>query len=188
LVQMETPSKLYTYEDYLKLDDDNQYELIEGELLLVPAPKTVHQRISNRLNFFISEFAKKHDLGEVIYAPVDVVLSETNKPQPDIIFITKERLNIIKENYIDGAPDLVIEILSPSTASRDKVEKSRLYYAHGVKEYWIVDPYHKVVEILTPGEKYWQIANTYSEKETLSSPFLPGLEINLKDIFAGLNL
>jgi Uma2 family endonuclease len=165
---------------------DNQYELIGGELILVPAPKTYHQRISGRLYRIISEFVLSNKLGEVMYAPVDVLLTEKDKPQPDIFFIAKDRLDIIKEQHVDGAPDLIIEILSPSTASRDRVEKSRLYFTHGVKEYWIVDPDSMVVEILTPGEKYWQIAGTYNQKETLSSPLLQGLNINLMDVFTGL--
>lgn len=178
--------RLYTYDDYLKIDDDNRYELIGGELILVPAPKTIHQRIIRRLIKYLGDFVDGNNMGEVLLAPTDVLLSEKEKPQPDIFFISKERLNIIKEQHIAGAPDLVIEILSPSTASRDRVEKSKMYYTHGVKEYWLVDPEIETVEILTPGEKYWQIDGTYNNKATLHSPLLTGLEINLKDIFAGL--
>ncbi|SFH14952.1 Endonuclease, Uma2 family (restriction endonuclease fold) [Desulfotomaculum arcticum] len=178
--------RLYTYDDYLKIDDDNRYELIGGELILVPAPKTIHQRIIRRLIKYLGDFVDGNNMGEVLLAPTDVLLSEKEKPQPDIFFISKERLNIIKEQHIAGAPDLVIEILSPSTASRDRVEKSKMYYTHGVKEYWLVDPEIETAEILTPGEKYWQIDGTYNNKATLHSPFLTGLEINLKDIFAGL--
>jgi Uma2 family endonuclease len=185
-MQAETNQKLYTYDDYLKLDDDNRYELIGGELILVPAPKTVHQRVSQRLNHLLTEFVLKNNLGEVLYSPVDVVLTKTDKPQPDILFISKERLNIIKEEYIDGAPDLVIEILSASTAKHDRVLKSRLYFAHGVKEYWIIDPDLKTVEIFIPGENNWYLFGAYHEEEKLISPLLSGLEINLKDVFAGL--
>ena len=96
---------------------------------------------------------------------------------------TKDRLDIITEKNIQGAPDLIIEILSPSTGSRDKVEKSRLYYTHGVKEYWIVDPDNKVIEVLAPGEKYWNISGAYGINDTVVSPLLTGLEIQLKDIF-----
>lgn len=185
-MQTETPNRLYTYEDYLKLDDDKQYELIGGELILVPAPKTIHQRLSHRLNQILSDFVIKNNLGEVMYAPIDVVLTESNKPQPDILYISKERLKIIKEKYIDGAPDLIVEILSPSTISRDRVEKSRLYYTHGVQEYWLVDPDAEIVEVFTPGEKNWYLSGAYSKEEILLSQLLTGLEINLKDIFKGL--
>jgi len=176
-------TQTYTYEDYLKINDDNQYELIGGELILVPAPKTIHQRVKGRLIWFITNFVFKNNLGEIYDAPTDVVLSETEKPQPDILFISANRLNIITEYNIKGAPDLVIEILSPSTASRDKVEKSRLYYKYGVKEYWIVDPDAKVVQVFTPGEKKWILHEAYNNDEILVSPLLPGLEINLVDVF-----
>jgi Uma2 family endonuclease len=176
-------TQLYTYEDYLKINDDNQYELIGGELILVPAPKTIHQRISGELFGEIRNFVRKNCLGEVYASPTDVVLSETDKPQPDILFISANRLDIITEDYIKGAPDLVVEILSPSTASRDRVEKSRIYYKYGVKEYWIVDPDAKVVQVFTPGEKKWILHEAYKNDEILVSPLLPGLQINLMDVF-----
>lgn len=182
-MQTETNDRLYTYDDYLKLNDDNQYELIGGKLILVPAPKTIHQRLVNRLSWLITGFVYKNGLGEVLTAPTDVVLTEKDKPQPDILFISKDRLDVITEKNIQGAPDLVIEILSPSTGSRDKVEKSRLYYTHGVKEYWIVDPDSKVIDVFMPGEKNWNLFQAYSAEEILTSPLLSGLEIQLKDIF-----
>ncbi|GBF33788.1 hypothetical protein DCCM_2899 [Desulfocucumis palustris] len=179
----ETPNKLYTYEDYLKIDDDNQYELIGGELILVPSPKSIHQIISLELAATLRDYVRKNKLGRVITAPLDVVLSETDKPQPDILFISTNRLDIITEDNIKGAPDLVIEILSPSTASRDKVQKSKMYYNHGVKEYWIVDPSAKAVQVFTPGEKNWNLFESYDTDGVLTSPLLPGLEINLKNVF-----
>jgi Uma2 family endonuclease len=180
----ETPGKqLYTYEDYLKINDDNQYELIGGELILVPAPKTNHQWISGELFGEIRNFVRKNNLGEVYDAPTDVVLSKTEKPQPDILFISANRLDIITEDNIKGAPDLIVEVLSLSTASRDKVKKSKMYYNHGVKEYWIVDPIAKAVQVFTPGEKNWNLVESFDENDILLSPLLPGLEIQLKDIF-----
>lgn len=186
-MQTETSNKQYTYQDYLKLDDGNQYELIGGELLLVPAPRTIHQRISRRLLKFLGDFIDNNNMGEILYAPIDVLLNEKEKPQPDILFISKERLDIIKEKHVAGAPDLVIEILSPSTASRDRVEKSRLYYTYGVKEYWLVDPELGTVEIFTHGEKNWYLGGAYNKEQVLQSPLL-GLEIDLKDIFVGSSL
>lgn len=176
-------TQTYTYDDYLKLDDDNRYELIGGELVLVPAPRTIHQRISVKLFKILISYIDNNNLGELLYAPTDVLLTEKDKPQPDIMFISKERLDIITDNYIQGAPDLVIEILSPSTGKWDRVKKSRLYYAHGVKEYWIVDPDDMVIEVFTPGEKNWNLFQSYDAEEILLSPLLSGLEIQLKDIF-----
>ncbi|MCL6635051.1 MAG: Uma2 family endonuclease [Peptococcaceae bacterium] len=182
-MEIEKADRLYTYEDYLKIDDDNQYELIGGRLILVPAPKTIHQRIKGRIFRIVADFVYKNGLGEVLDAPTDVVLTETDKPQPDILFISKERLDIIAEMNVQGAPDLVVEILSPSTGKYDRVEKSKMYYKHGVKEYWIVDPDHKVIEIFIPGEKNWNLFQAYDDKNILTSPLLTGLEIQLKDIF-----
>lgn len=174
---------LYTYDDYLKLDDNNQYELIGGRLILVPAPRTIHQKIKLRLVWFITNFIRKNDLGELLDAPTDVILTEKDKPQPDILFVSKERMDIITEYNVQGAPDLVIEVLSPSTSNWDRVDKSRLYYNHGVKEYWIADPDGKFIEVFTSGEKNWNLFQAYSAEETLVSPLLSGLEIQLKDIF-----
>jgi len=182
-MRAETQERSYTYEDYLKIDDNNQYELIGGKLILVPAPKTIHQEISGKIYRKVAGFVDNNNLGKVFYAPVDVLLTEKDKPQPDILFVSKERLHIITEANIKGAPDLVIEILSPSTSKWDKVEKSKLYYKHGVKEYWIVDPESKVVEIFMPGEKNWILFQAYDDDDILTSPLLAGLEISLEDIF-----
>ena len=173
----------YTYDDYLKLNDDKQYELIGGKLILVPAPRTIHQRIKGRIFRMVADFVDKNSLGEVLDAPIDVVLTEKDKPQPDILFVSKKRLDIITEANVRGAPDLVIEILSPSTSKWDKVEKSRLYYKHGVKEYWIVDPDGKYVEVFISGDKNWNLFQAYDENDILISPLLTGLEIQLKEVF-----
>lgn len=173
----------YTYEDYLKIDNDNQYELIGGKLILVPAPKTTHQLVKGNIFWALKDYIRKNKLGEVLDAPTDVLLSETEKPQPDILFISTERLDIISEMNVQGAPDLVVEVLSPSTGKNDRVEKSKMYYKHGVKEYWIVDPDHKTIEVFIPAEKNWNLFQSYDDDDTLVSPLLTGLEIKLKDIF-----
>jgi len=175
--------RLYTYADYLKIDDDNQYELIGGKLILVPAPKTFHQELVGKIYRRVAEFIYDNNLGKVLIAPTDVLLSDTEKPQPDILFISMERLNIITEMNVQGAPDLVVEILSPSTGKHDRVEKSKMYYRHGVKEYWIVDPDHKTIEVFIPGERNWNLYQSYADEDTLTSPLIKGLQIQLKDIF-----
>jgi len=180
-MQTEKTDRLYTYEDYLKIDDDNQYELIGGELILVPRPRPKHQKTAGRIYTKFENFLKQNAFGEVIYE-VDVYLSG-EVVSPDIIFISKDRLNIIGELNIQGAPDLVVEILSQSTVKLDRVKKSRLYYEYGVKEYWIVDPDHKIIEVFMPGEKNWNLFQAYNMDETLISPLLNGLEIQLKEIF-----
>ncbi|ACV60981.1 protein of unknown function DUF820 [Desulfofarcimen acetoxidans DSM 771] len=174
---------LYTYDDYLKLDDDNRYEIIGGKLIMVPSPKSKHQIISLELASTLLDYVRKNKLGRVITAPMDVVLSHTEKPQPDILFISKDRLNIITENNIQGTPDLLIEILSPSTAIYDRTEKSKIYYKYGVKEYWIVDPDIKCIEIFVPGEMNWNLFGAFNINDILVSPLLSGLEINMKELF-----
>lgn len=173
----------YTYDDYLKIPDDERYELIEGELLMTPSPVPYHQWISKNIEFELEKFVREKNLGKVFDAPCDVYLDEENVIQPDILFISKERLNIITDKNIRGAPDLVIEILSEATAYRDLVKKKRLYAKQGVKEYWIVDPGEKTVEIYSLKEGVFVITQSYTEKDVLKSPMLLGLEINLTKVF-----
>ncbi|MGQ9557807.1 MAG: Uma2 family endonuclease [Desulfurispora sp.] len=176
----------YTYDDYRLLEEGGRYFLMEGELVMVPAPRTVHQRISKMLQKHMDRFVESHNLGEVLYAPVDVYLSEKDVLQPDIIFISRGRLAIITEENIKGAPDLVVEILSPATARYDKVTKSRLYYQYGVQEYWLVDPDGQVVQVFERGERYWNLYDAFDVEQTLTSPLLPGLEVPLARVFAPL--
>ena len=129
----------FTYEDYRNTPDDVRYELLDGELALVPAPNMAHQGTSTILLRLIDTFVYIRKLGKTFHAPTDVVFSDTEVAQPDLIFVSNERAHIITEQNIRGAPDLVIEILSPSTASRDRNFKRALYERHGVKEYWMVD-------------------------------------------------
>src|SRR4030042_1138434 len=175
--------KKYTYEDYLKTPEDERYELIEGELLRTPAPIPRHQRISRELEFELLRFVKANDLGEVIYAPCDVYLDNENVVQPDILLISKERLSIIGEKNIQGAPDIVIEIISENTAYRDLVQKKKLYARFGVKEYWIVIPGEELVEIYTLKVNTYMLYKTYSKDDTLESSLLKELKIALKGIF-----
>lgn len=175
--------KKYTYEDYLKTPDDKRYELIEGELLMTPSPIPQHQRISRKIGFMLDKFVTENGLGEVFYAPCDVYLDNENVVQPDILFISKEKLNIIGEKNIQGAPDLAVEIISESTAYRDLVQKKKLYSKFGVKEYWIVVPEEKSVEIYVLKNNVFQPYKTYSKDDILESPLLTGLKIALKEIF-----
>ncbi len=178
-----TEKKRYTYEDYLKTPDDKRYELINGELLMTPSPIPKHQLISGRLEFKLRGFVKENKFGEVFYAPCDVYLDDENVVQPDILFISKHRLNIIGEKNIQGAPDLAIEILSDYSVYRDTIQKKRLYARFGVKEYWIVIPEEEEIEVyILKGEAY-QLYKTYTKVDILEAPSLKGLKIGLKEIF-----
>ena len=175
--------KKCTYEDYAKLPEGAPYQLINGELIMTPAPTPYHQKISSKLGYFLRDFVFKKDLGEVFDAPIDVYFEETETYQPDIIFISKERLNIIKETKIEGAPDLIIEILSPATAYYDLRKKFKIYEKHGVKEYWIVDPEEKSIEIYINEKQKFILVETKNKTGTIKSQLLKNFEIELEKIF-----
>ena len=183
MTTLTTEKKKYTYADYLKTPDDERYELIEGELLMTPAPIIRHQRISRKIEFILEKYVTENDLGEVFDAPCDVHLDNENVVQPDILFISKERLNIIGEKNIQGAPDLVIEIISETTAYRDLVQKKKLYARFRVKEYWIVLPEESSVEVYALKDNAFGLYKSYGKEDTLQSPLLQKLNIELKKIF-----
>ena len=183
MVSVNTKIK-FTYKDYKSLPESEtkRYELIEGELIMVPSPFTYHQRISRKLEFLLEDFVEKNKLGEIFYAPCDVHLGD-NVVQPDILFVSKEHFYVIAREEIKGAPDLVIEILSPATAERDRTIKRTLYARYGVREYWIVDPEKKTVEVLTLKKEGYETFGIYKMQDTLTSPLLSGLSINLTKVF-----
>lgn len=173
----------YTYQDYLRTPEDKRYELIGGELIMVPAPRPRHQRISGRLEFLLRSYIEKNNLGEIFDAPCDVVFDEENVLQPDILFISKERQEIVTEDNIKGAPNLVIEILSPSSAYFDLVKKKKIYARFGVKEFWVVDPEEKTIEIYLLEKDSYKLIQSLTGKDALTSEVFPGLSINLNELF-----
>lgn len=183
MTQAATIKKKFTYEDYRKLPEDSKFELIEGEFVMTPSPKTEHQKISRELEFRMMKFVKEKGLGEVFYAPFDVYLDEETVFQPDLLFIAKDRLAIIGEENVKGAPDLVVEILSESSAYRDTIQKKLLYAKFGVKEYWIVAPREGLIEQYVLKDKDYALAKTCRRDEALESRVLSGLRIDLKEIF-----
>ena len=144
-MELTVTNKKATIEDYKKLPEGAPVELIEGYLVNEPSPEYLHQRVSMYLSSDMHQFAKVQDLGEVLTAPMDVYLDEENVFQPNILFIAKENLSLIKQDGIHGPPDIVIEILSPSNAYHDVSSKLRIYEKYRVKEYFIVDPSSKDV-------------------------------------------
>ena len=181
MVTQKTKPKL-TYEDYAKTPDDERWELIDGELIMSPSPKRAHQRNQMKLGSRMSFFVEEKDLGEV-YSDFDVVLSNTDTVRPDLIFVAKDRLHIITEENVQGAPDLVVEIRSPSTARYDWTVKRELYARHGVKEYWLVDPEAATVAVLLLDGGALKVAGVYGEKDTLASAVIDGFSIALADVF-----
>ncbi len=173
-----------TYNDYLTLPEEKRYELMEGELFMVPAPDFYHQIVSGNIVFPLREFVKKGNLGIVVAAPVDVILFPEDVLQPDILFISRERRHIITEKNVSGAPDLVIEILSPSTQERDKLVKRDIYSKYGVQEYWIIDPVGKNIEVMTLGSEGYKLHAIFLNDEVLTSPLIQGFSLSLKEVFA----
>jgi len=172
-----------TYQDYLSMDGDERYELIDGELIMVGAPNEAHQLTVGALGTRMYVFSDDRELGKVFFSPFDVLLSDTDVVQPDILFVSNERAHIRTPANIRGAPDLVVEILSPSSTSRDWRDKFELYSKHGVKEYWIVDPENRVVWLALRRGGALEIAGTYGIGDTVSSSVLAGFSVKVDDIF-----
>ena len=176
--------KVWTYEDYLRLEDDKRYEVINGRLVEMPAPTPLHQDVSGNLEFIMRMFVREKKLGKVYDAPIDVVLGDRYVLQPDIVFISKERLGIIGEKAIMGPPDLVVEIISPATVRRDTVVKKGIYEKFGVREYWIVYPGERAVEVwVLNDEGKYDLFNVAEGEGKIKSKVLEGLEVGLKEVF-----
>ncbi len=177
----------FTYEDYLLFPNDGKrHEIIDGDHFMTPSPATKHQRISLKLSATFAGFLNVHRLGEVFAAPYDVILSDEDIVEPDLLFVSAARSAIITDKNIQGPPDLVVEILSDGTRKTDEIVKRKLYERYGVREYWIVDPELETVKIhrLTD-QGYVRAAELAREaNETLSTPLLPGFQAPLADIFA----
>ena len=173
-----------TYKDYCATPDDERYELLNGTLMMVPAPNRKHQKVLGRLHIELSRFNQEHELGEVYVAPFDVWLSDTDVVQPDVLFVSRAREHTLTDENVRGAPDLVIEILSPSTADRDLGYKHDLYGRHGVLEYWIVDPMAETVAVHRQRDGRLELAETFGRGDTLRTALLNGLQLKLDDVFA----
>ncbi len=172
----------FTYRDYLLLPEDKRYEILDGELCVVAAPDTTHQRVSRRIEMALIKHVEEHDLGEVLHAPYDVLLSDENVVQPDVLFVKKERMHIIGDKNIGGAPDLVIEIISEASREKDLEVKRKIYARFGVREYWTVDPRALTIEVLAWNEDGYLSVGKYRRAERVSSPLLPQLDLSVSQI------
>ncbi len=175
---------ILTYEDYQRLPDDGRrYEILEGVLHVTPSPTTVHQRVSRRLFSILDAFVREHNLGEVFYAPLDIVFSNVSIMQPDLIYVSEARRGIITEKNIAGAPDLVVEIASPSTAGVDKVTKAQVYARYGVPYFWVVDPQQKTLEEYRLERGIYMLLRCWEENAVFAPELFSGLKVNLKEIW-----
>lgn len=177
----EISSKL-TYDDYLNFPNDGKrYEIIGGELYVNPAPNTKHQRVLLTLAIELATFVRGHRLGEVFIAPFDVVFSEIDVMEPDLLFISAARMEVLTKANVKGAPDLVVEVLSDGTRRYDETTKRKRYEHFKVQECWIVDPVDDSVRILRlEGKQYERII----VGGNITSPLFPGFSLGLKKLFA----
>ena len=173
----------FSVKEYMTTPEDKRYQLLDGEMILAPSPTARHQTIAMNLVLALQGFVREHSAGRVWFAPLDVVLSNYDVAQPDILFVSNERAGIVTEANIQGGPDLVVEILSPATAEYDRGYKQLLYSRHGVREYWIVDPDAETVEVLAEGDGGMVRRAAYRREQTLTSPLLDGLSIDLEQVF-----
>ncbi|MBX3471533.1 MAG: Uma2 family endonuclease [Planctomycetes bacterium] len=183
---MASPQVRYTYEDYRQLPGDGQrYEVLDGELIVSPSPSRRHQELSKRLQYQLYRHVEvEHRLGEVFNAPFDVILSEDNVVQPDLLFVATSRLAVFSERGLEGAPDLVVEILSPSTRARDCGRKREVYARFGVRELWLVDPERDAVDVFERVAGDLAATGTYGRGDALASRVVPGLRVELASVFA----
>ena len=181
--------KKITYSAFRQMEfDDNDpyiYELINGILMKKSAPQPRHQRISRKLLRLMDNFIQDKALGEVFYAPIDVFLDDENVPQPDLVFVSNARASIVDDREgILGVPDLVVEIISPSSMRLDRVVKKELYEAFAVPEYWLIDPKNDAIEVFAfQNGRYKSVAFANDLSEKIASTVLTGFEVSLSDIF-----
>lgn len=177
----------WTVDDLNMLPEQlRRYELWNGELIIMPAPSIVHQMVVKRLFKRFIAFDPDEQLGEYLFAPADVILTESWVVQPDILFVSAARRHIIQFQRIHGAPDLVVEVLSPRTTHEDRHNKRRIYAAAGVREYWLVDLDAQTITILTLRDKNYVEQGIFGIGDRASSLVLDGLIIVVSEIFADL--
>ncbi|MDW8144743.1 MAG: Uma2 family endonuclease [Roseiflexaceae bacterium] len=172
------PGGRWTVADYERLPDDGQrYELIEGSLHMAPAPNPDHQAASLRIAHYLFTFIEIAGHGRVFTAPIDVELSSLTVVQPDVVVLLRGGAATITAQRIVGPPDLVVEVVSPGTASYDRREKRDLYAAAGVREYWIADPGHRAVELLTLEGAVYRAEHVYRGQAIIPSLVVPGWNV-----------
>ncbi len=173
-----------TYDEYSLLPDDrNRYEVIEGDLIVSPAPHYRHQRIVWSLGQRLFAYAETHKLGEVVGAPIDVILEPNTIVQPDLLFIRQDNLGIIG-NVISGAPDLCIEVLSASTGLHDRYTKKAVYARCGVPKYWIIDHARGIVSVFEIDGDTYRLRTEATGDDVVTSGVLTGFQITARSVFA----
>ena len=181
-----SPKVKFTYEDYLLFPDDGKrHELIDGEHYMTPAPSIKHQKVSGNLFGLLHAHLRRTNAGYVFAAPTDVVLSDQDVLQPDLLFVSADRASIITEKCIQGVPDLTVEIISETTRKTDEIMKRKVYERYGVQEYWIVDPELERVKAYRMTPQGYVHADEWAHEagESLTTPLFPDFQIPLAEIF-----
>ena len=172
-----------TYDQYCLLSEGrNQYELFDGELVITPWPNVGHQRIVGRLCTQLLACVEAHSLGLLIISPIDAVFDQYTVLQPDILFVSQERIPEVVKERIEGAPNLAVEILSPSTVGKDR-RKLAVYSQFGVRECWIVDPEVQTIERYVHDGGELRLIRTFSFNDAVQSPLFPGLSLPVACVF-----
>lgn len=179
----------WTYAEFARLPSEGstRYEIIDGEVRVTPSPTARHQRIVAKLISVLNVFVEARDLGQVFAGPLDVLFAEGDYLEPDVVFVRSDHLHLVTDRGVEGPPDLIVEVVSPSTAARDRGAKLERYRLYGVPEYWVVDPDERTVEV-------WRLAEGADQPLSLGvvdaltwtpAPGGPALEIDLRELFAG---
>ncbi len=176
--------KRLTYVDYEALPEVAPYQLIDGELIMTPAPTLFHQNIIGNIYQLLRPFVESNDIERVFLSPIDVRLTDTDVYQPDLIFIQKDHVSKIGRDKLNVIPDLAVEVLSPSSAFYDLMHKKTVYAESGVAEYWIVDPKDETVEIFRQDGGRFVSDAYFKNSDVLQSPLFPGFTMKLEDVFA----
>ena len=183
MAQSSIDKPVWTYAEYCVLPQDfHRHEIIEGDHVVTPSPTTKHQRVLVKLTSLLDRHVTVNNLGVVLAAPMDVLLAATSVVQPDLLFISKDRQGIITEANIQGAPDLVVEVLSPSTAAIDRGGKMALYARYGVSHYWILDARHLSLESYEIREGEYELTSQFKEDEPVKVRLFPDLVISLAQL------
>ncbi len=179
------PQGSWTYEDYAALPDDGRrYEIVNGVLVMAPAPGTGHQSIAVRIAYYLFPHVDLAGIGKLFTGPVDVELGPKNVYQPDLVVVLNAHLERVTEKKISGAPDLAVEIASPSTAAYDRLTKYEKYAQAGITEYWIVKPTSRTIEVLVLEHGEYRSLGIFSGQQTLPSRVVPGLPVMVEQFFA----
>ena len=179
---LEHPEKVWTYEDYLGLDDEVHFEIIGGRAIMSPSPELFHQQWVGDLFAIIRQHVKAHKLGKVYVAPIDVILDNENVVQPDLVFVSTANAGLLERRGVMGAPDLVVEVISPGSLRRDRYDKRELYARFRVKEYWLADVANRSLEVLTLQKDGYQLSSCATGEGKVRSTILPGLELDLAQL------